>query len=248
MKLIARDIRKKMDGLPVLEGVSVELDEGEFVTIVGPSGCGKTTFFNVLIGLTSCDGGEIVYEGRKVENLRGLVAYMQQRDLLLPWRTLLRNVLLGPEIQGKLDDGVLSRARELLSFFTLDNFADMYPAQLSGGMKQRAALARTLMFGKELLLLDEPLSALDAITRRKLQSYLMALSERFGKSVLMITHDVEEALLLSDRIYVFSALPARVRRVIEVGMEKPRSIADKRFLELKEEILGELLEEVQNGS
>ncbi|RLF49783.1 MAG: hypothetical protein DRN19_05490 [Thermoplasmata archaeon] len=104
------------------------------------------------------------------------------------------------------------------------------------------------MFGKELLLLDEPLSALDAITRRKLQSYLMALSERFGKSVLMITHDVEEALLLSDRIYVFSALPARVRRVIEVGMEKPRSIADKRFLELKEEILGELLEEVQNGS
>ena len=248
MKLIARDIRKKMDGLPVLEGVSVELDEGEFVTIVGPSGCGKTTFFNVLIGLTSCDGGEIAYEGKKVENLRGLVAYMQQRDLLLPWRTLLRNVLLGPEIQGKLDDGVLSRARELLSFFRLDNFADMYPAQLSGGMKQRAALARTLMFGKELLLLDEPLSALDAITRRKLQSYLMALSERFGKSVLMITHDVEEALLLSDRIYVFSALPARVRRVIEVGMEKPRSIADKRFLELKEEILGELLEEVQNGS
>ena len=248
MKLIARDIRKEMDGLLVLDGVSVQLDEGEFVTVVGPSGCGKTTFFNVLIGLATYDGGEIVYEGRGVENLRGLVAYMQQRDLLLPWRTLMGNVLIGPEIQGELNGETLTRAKELLSFFRLDSFSDMYPSQLSGGMRQRAALARTLMFGKDLLLLDEPLSALDAITRRKLQSYLLALSDRFGKSVLMITHDVEEALLLSDRIYVFSALPARVRRVIKVEMEKPRSIADRRFLELKEEILDELLEEVQNGS
>ncbi len=248
MKLIARDIRKEMDGLLVLDGVSVQLDEGEFVTVVGPSGCGKTTFFNVLIGLATYDGGEIVYEGRGVENLRGLVAYMQQRDLLLPWRTLMGNVLIGPEIQGELNGETLTRAKELLYFFRLDSFSDMYPSQLSGGMRQRAALARTLMFGKDLLLLDEPLSALDAITRRKLQSYLLALSDRFGKSVLMITHDVEEALLLSDRIYVFSALPARVRRVIKVEMEKPRSIADRRFLELKEEILDELLEEVQNGS
>jgi len=248
MKLIARDIRKEMNGLLVLDGVSVQLDEGEFVTVVGPSGCGKTTFFNVLIGLATYDGGEIVYEGRGVENLRGLVAYMQQRDLLLPWRTLMGNVLIGPEIQGELNGETLTRAKELLSFFRLDSFCDMYPSQLSGGMRQRAALARTLMFGKDLLLLDEPLSALDAITRRKLQSYLLALSDRFGKSVLMITHDVEEALLLSDRIYVFSALPARVRRVIKVEMEKPRSIADRRFLELKEEILDELLEEVQNGS
>ncbi len=248
MKLIARDIRKEMNGLLVLDGVSVQLDEGEFVTVVGPSGCGKTTFFNVLIGLATYDGGEIVYEGRGVENLRGLVAYMQQRDLLLPWRTLMGNVLIGPEIQGELNGETLTRAKELLSFFRLDSFSDMYPSQLSGGMRQRAALARTLMFGKDLLLLDEPLSALDAITRRKLQSYLLALSDRFGKSVLMITHDVEEALLLSDRIYVFSALPARVRRVIKVEMEKPRSIADRRFLELKEEILDELLEEVQNGS
>lgn len=248
MKLIARDIRKEMDGLLVLDGVSVQLDEGEFVTVVGPSGCGKTTFFNVLIGLATYDGGEIVYEGRGVENLRGLVAYMQQRDLLLPWRTLMGNVLIGPEIQGELNGETLTRAKELLYFFRLDSFSDMYPSQLSGGMRQRAALARTLMFGKDLLLLDEPLSALDAITRRKLQSYLIALSDRFGKSVLMITHDVEEALLLSDRIYVFSALPARVRRVIKVEMEKPRSIADRRFLELKEEILDELLEEVQNGS
>ncbi|MCD6087309.1 MAG: ABC transporter ATP-binding protein [Candidatus Hydrothermae bacterium] len=237
-----------MNGLLVLDGVSVQLDEGEFVTVVGPSGCGKTTFFNVLIGLATYDGGEIVYEGRGVENLRGLVAYMQQRDLLLPWRTLMGNVLIGPEIQGELNGETLTRAKELLSFFRLDSFSDMYPSQLSGGMRQRAALARTLMFGKDLLLLDEPLSALDAITRRKLQSYLLALSDRFGKSVLMITHDVEEALLLSDRIYVFSALPARVRRVIKVEMEKPRSIADRRFLELKEEILDELLEEVQNGS
>ena len=248
MKLIARDIRKEMNGLLVLDGVSVQLDEGEFVTVVGPSGCGKTTFFNVLIGLATYDGGEIVYEGRGVENLRGLVAYMQQRDLLLPWRTLMGNVLIGPEIQGELNGETLTRAKELLSFFRLDSFSDMYPSQLSGGMRQRAALARTLMFGKDLLLLDEPLSALDAITRRKLQSYLLALSDRFGKSVLMITHDVEEALLLSDRIYVFSALPARVRRVIKVEMEKPRSIADRRFLEMKEEILDELLEEVQNGS
>ncbi len=248
MKLEAIGIHKKMGGLSVLRDVTVRLRRGEFVSIVGPSGCGKTTFFNILTGLIPYDSGKILYEGRHVPNLRGLVAYMQQKDLLLPWRTLWRNILIGPEIQGTLDKDIEEEAKRLLSFFKLDKFINSYPSELSGGMRQRAALARTLLFGKDLLLLDEPLSALDAITRRQLQNYLLALSIKFGKSVLMITHDVEEALLLSDRIYIFSSLPATVKREITVDLKKPRLISDSRFIELKREILSELLEEVQNGS
>lgn len=248
MKLEAISIYKKMRGLSVLRDITVRLGKGEFVSIVGPSGCGKTTFFNILTGLVPYDSGKILYEGKVVPNLRGFVAYMQQKDLLLPWRTLLRNILIGPEIQGALDREVLEESKKLLSFFKLDGFTDNFPSELSGGMRQRAALARTLLFGKDLLLLDEPLSALDAITRRQLQNYLLALSTRFGKSVLMITHDVEEALLLSDRIYIFSSLPATVKREIRVDLAKPRSISDPEFVNLKKEILSKLLEETKNGS
>ncbi len=226
------------NGLPlqVLAGLDLEVREGEFVSLLGPSGCGKTTLLNIIAGLIRPDSGRIFLDGREVSSCLGHVAYMQQDDLLLPWRTALENALLGPELKGADRRRARHEAEGLFHRFGLEGFEDHYPAELSGGMRQRVALIRTLLTGKELFLLDEPFGSLDALTRGVLHRYLLGVWEEFEKTSLFVTHDLEEALLLSDRVYLLTARPARVKAVLEVPFPRPRERADPGFIRLEREL------------
>ncbi|MBI4280385.1 MAG: ABC transporter ATP-binding protein, partial [Armatimonadetes bacterium] len=212
--------------LPVLDRVTLSARRGEFVVLVGPSGCGKSTLFNIIAGLVRPDGGAMALDGVPCVDARGFVGYMQQKDLLLPWRTVLGNAILGLEVRGVSWAEAVPRARALLVRVGLAEFANAYPARLSGGMRQRAALVRTVLCGTPILLLDEPFGALDAMTRLAMHGWLLRLWEEFRPTVLFITHDVEEALLLADRVYVFTARPGRIREVLDVPLPRPRRAAD----------------------
>jgi ABC-type nitrate/sulfonate/bicarbonate transport system ATPase subunit len=192
------------------------------VTIIGPSGCGKSTLFSIVTGLQQPDKGDICFDGLASRRRLGTVGYMPQRDLLLPWRRVLDNVILGPEVQGQDLAAARHQARDLLPLFGLQGFADSYPAELSGGMRQRAALLRTFLCRQEVMLLDEPFGALDAITRNDLQQWLLEVWQQFRYTILFITHDVEEAAFLSDRVYVLTPRPARVRAVVDIALPRPR--------------------------
>lgn len=211
-----------------LEDVSFTAYPGEFVTIIGPSGSGKSTLFNLITGLAQPDAGTIriacgdLQSGGPVAPRAGQVGYMPQRDLLLPWRTVLDNVILGPEIDGRSRREARARARELMPMFGLEGFENVFPDALSGGMRQRAALLRTFLTDRDILLLDEPFGALDALTRRDLQRWLLDVWQQFKKTILFITHDVEEAVFLADRVLVFSARPGRIVRRLEVELPRPR--------------------------
>ena len=226
--------------IQTLDRLSLSAGEGEFVSIVGPSGSGKTTLFNVICGLLMPDEGTVEIDGRVTTGQRGVVAYMPQRDLLLPWRTVLGNVLLGAEVARMPLAAVRDEALSLMPEFGLDGFADRYPHELSGGMRQRAALLRTYLFHRDVLLLDEPFGALDALTRRQLQLWLISVWEPARKTILFITHDVEEAVFLSDRVYVLTPRPATVRSELVVDLERPRTpttALSPRFAELRSELL-----------
>ena len=242
---IKKGFRTGASSLAVLLNVSLFARTGEFVSILGPSGCGKSTLFNVLAGLMERDGGIISIDNRTVENGLEKVAYMQQKDLLFPWRTVLGNVLLGPEISGGLHKGVQREAEELMTRVGLKGFERNYPAELSVGMRQRAALVRTILFRKDILLLDEPFGALDAMTRSVMQRILLELWMDYRKTVLLVTHDVEEALLLSDRIYVLTARPASVKGEVGVDTPRPRKVTDSRFVDLKATLLDMLKGEIE---
>jgi len=206
-----------------LEDVSLALGAGEFVTIVGPSGCGKSTLLNIACGLLQPDAGEIRLDGQPAGERLGKVAYMPQRDLLLPWRSVLDNVTLGPELAGVSREEARREALADLPLFGLEGFEHALPAQLSGGMKQRAALLRTLLLHREVMLLDEPFGALDALTRLQLQEWLLGVWARFRTSILFITHDVEEAVFLSDRVLVMSPRPGRIALELAVPLPRPRA-------------------------
>jgi putative hydroxymethylpyrimidine transport system ATP-binding protein len=188
---------------PIFEKISLDVKKGEFVSVIGASGSGKSTLFKLVTGLLEPDQGEILINGRNESGKRlGSVGYMPQKDLLLPWRTVLDNVLLPLEVTKENKKSKLPEVREWLARFGLADYANSYPNELSGGMRQRAAFLRTLMIGKDLLLLDEPFGALDSMTKRNMHSWLLGLWGELQKTVLFITHDLEEAILLSDRIYV----------------------------------------------
>ena len=222
VRAISKVFRDGGQTVHALHDVSLAAWPGEFITIIGPSGSGKSTLFNVITGLTEPDAGEIVLACDAVRAQTGRVGYMPQRDLLLPWRTVLNNVILGPELDGRSRREARRRARELLPLFGLDGFADAFPETLSGGMRQRAALLRTFLTDREVLLLDEPFGALDALTRRELRRWLLGVWERFRKTILFITHDVEEAVYLADRVLVFSARPGRIVKELRVDLPRPR--------------------------
>jgi ABC-type nitrate/sulfonate/bicarbonate transport system ATPase subunit len=219
--------------LDVLAGVSLDIAPREFVALVGPSGCGKSTVCNIVAGLVAPDAGTVTMEAA----LGGRVAYMQQKDLLLPWSTVLDNAALGLEIQGTPRPRAREEARAMLRRFGLERFERAYPATLSGGMRQRVALVRTLLCRRDLLVLDEPFGALDAMTRAAMQGYLLRLREEFGRTVLLVTHDVEEAVLLSDRIYVMGARPGRIRAELRLDLPRPRRADDPGVVREKAGIL-----------
>jgi NitT/TauT family transport system ATP-binding protein len=241
--LLIQDLTKRFNGQPVVDGFDLTAPANRFTVLIGPSGCGKSTLFDLLMGIVAPDRGRLSWQGQAVSDLRALAAYMQQRDLLLPWLTLQQNAALPAELSGTAPSRIRSTVRQLLRTFSLEGFEDHLPATVSGGMRQRCALARTLMFARDLVLLDEPLSALDAITRRKLQSYLLLLQTEFKKSILMVTHDVEEALLLADDLLVLTAAPMRICERFRLAAPKPRDMAHPFFLGIKTKVLARLEKE-----
>jgi ABC-type nitrate/sulfonate/bicarbonate transport system ATPase subunit len=235
----------RVDGKMVtaLAGVDVVARKGEFVVLIGPSGCGKSTVLNILCGLMQPDSGEVLLDGEPVRHRTGLVGYMLQKDLLLPWRKVLDNVILGPEISGLDRNVAREEAVQLLPLFGLEGFEDSYPATLSGGMRQRAALLRTFLCRRNAMLLDEPFGALDALTRRGLQEWLLEIWGRFRQTILFITHDVDEAVYLADRVYVMTPRPGRIKLELDVPLPRPRQremITSNEFAAVKAELLASL--------
>jgi len=233
-----------------LKDVAIEIGAGEFVSIVGPSGCGKSTLFNIIAGLIRPSSGSVLLDGCQPDDLLGEVGYMPQRDCLMPWRSVLDNTTLGLELGGmKRKD---ARAMALAEFerFGLAGFEEQWPAKLSGGMKQRAALLRTFLGGRDVMLLDEPFGALDALTRAHMQQWLLDVWSQNRKTILFVTHDVEEAIFLSDRVYVMSGRPGRVSLKVDVNLERPRGpevSMTPEFLLLKQKLLRPLEEAAASG-
>ncbi|HEU5199138.1 MAG TPA: ABC transporter ATP-binding protein [Ktedonobacterales bacterium] len=243
---VSKSFRQGRQTLPVLQPLDLEVAHGEFVSLIGPSGCGKSTLFNLIAGLEQPDSGSLMIDGDASQRRTGKAGYMPQQPLLLPWRTVEENVLLGLDVRRVARRQAREQAHELLKHFGLVEFAQNYPATLSGGMRQRVALLRTVLFNSQFLLLDEPFGALDALTRLSCQMWLLNLWQEVHASVLFITHDVREAILLSDRIYVMSARPASILRVVEVTLERPRrpaQLAESRAVELEQELIALLVKE-----
>jgi len=248
VKINVRNVSKHFEAngnlFPVLQEVDLEVYPSEFVTIIGPSGCGKTTLLNIIAGLDQPDIGSIEVDGSNTENKLGLVGYMHQKDLLMPWRTALDNAILSLEIQGMGRRDARATAAQHLEVFGLDGFEKDYPAMLSGGMRQRVSFLRTVLTGKDVILLDEPFGALDALTRTQMQEWLIGLWAALRKTIILVTHDVEEAVLLSDRVFVLTSRPGRIKLVREIDLPRPRSyrmVTASQFTKIKSEILESLL-------
>lgn len=232
-----------MPPVEAMSDVSLDVALGEFVVIVGPSGCGKSTLLNVIAGLIDPDNGSVNLKGDSDAQRIGRVAYMHQIDLLLPWRNVLSNAILGLEIAGIPRQEAESKATELAAKFGIDDFLNAYPAMLSGGMRQRVALLRAVLPERDVLLLDEPFKALDAITRSELQRWLSDVLDRSHRATIMVTHDVEEALMLGDRILVMSPRPGRILLELDIDLPRPRPkdvVRDPKFVDLKWQLLSAL--------
>jgi ABC-type nitrate/sulfonate/bicarbonate transport system ATPase subunit len=232
--------------LDTLASIDLVVTGGEFVSLIGPSGCGKSTLFNIIAGVEEPTSGTIAIDGEASIIRAGKTGYMPQQPLLLPWRTVEENVMLGLDVRRIPRNKARQEAHELLKHFGLAEFAQHYPSTLSGGMRQRVALLRTVLFNNSFLLLDEPFGALDALTRLSCQMWLLDLWQELRSSILFITHDVREAILLSDRIYVLSARPARVLRVVVNDLPRPRQpehLALPQAVQLEQELMSILMKE-----
>jgi ABC-type nitrate/sulfonate/bicarbonate transport system ATPase subunit len=242
---LTKRFQSRGDSVQALAGLDLEVANGQFVSVIGPSGCGKSTLFTILAGLEEPSEGEVLLDGAAVRarGLLGRVGYMPQRDLLMPWRTILDNTTLGLEAAGKRRTEARAAARPWFPEFGLDGFEHRYPVELSGGMRQRAALLRTFLAGRDVILLDEPFGALDSLTRAGMQQWLTRIWEQHRKTILLITHDVDEALFLSDRVYVLSARPGRVVLSLDVDLPRPRDydiITTEPFVQHKQLLLQHL--------
>lgn len=239
-KIEVLNIKKSFGNLGTIENVSVSLEKNKFVSILGPSGCGKSTLFDIISGLEKPDRGDIIIDGINCIGKTGKVSYMHQKDLLLPWKTILDNACISLQVKGLRIKQARDKAGTYFNLFGLSGFESYYPNQLSGGMKQRAALLRTYLFSDDIMLLDEPFGGLDAITRRSMQLWLLGLLKNFKSSILFITHSVDEAIFLSDRIYLFSKRPAIVKATFDINIQRPRdykTFTSAHFNEIKEKII-----------
>ena len=247
--LALRGISKTFGTVTALEGFGTAITPGEFVTVVGPSGCGKSTLFNIVAGLEEPDpSGVIRFADRSCRSadLLGRVTFMPQRDLLLPWRNVIDNAILALEVEGRPRAQARAEALRLLPEFGLAGFENQYPHQLSGGMRQRVALMRTFLFRRELMLLDEPFGALDALTRAMMQRWLLDVWQTDKRTILFITHDVDEAIFLGDRVLVMTARPGRVKLEQRVELGRPRKpdiVTSPEFVRLKRTLLDAIEEE-----
>ena len=239
-ELKVSNVSKSFDGRKIIEDISIELKEGELVSLLGTSGGGKTTLFNIIAGLHEPDSGKVFIDGKDVTGQSGHVSYMLQKDLLLPYKTIEDNVSLPLILKGEKKKEAREKAGQHFEEFGLSGTEKKYPHQLSGGMRQRAALLRTYMFSTEVALLDEPFSALDTLTKREMHKWYLNVMEKIRLSTLFITHDIDEAILLSDRIYLLTGTPGTVSHMIEIKEKKPRDAEfalTEEFLEYKKKIL-----------
>ncbi len=241
--LSVEGVSKSFEGEKIIENMNLELHQGELVSLLGVSGGGKTTLFNVIAGLMKPDEGHIYLEQEEVTGQAGHVSYMLQKDLLLPYRTILDNVALPLIVKGMKKSKAREKAAAYFETFGLAGTEKKYPAQLSGGMKQRAALLRTYLFSERVALLDEPFSALDMLTKRTIHQWYLDVMEKIQLSTLFITHDIDEAILLSDRIYLLTGKPGRITKEIQIYTPKPRNQEfnlTEEFISYKKEILEHL--------
>ena len=234
--------------LLALNNVNLSVEEGEFVTIVGPSGCGKTTFINIADGLLKPTGGRIMLDGREVTGPGNDRAMVFQDPCLLPWRTVFKNVIYGLECRGQAGAAERERALQFIKLVGLQGFEDHFPHELSGGMQQRCNLARALTVDPEILIMDEPFAALDAQTREIMQLELLRIWNAAKKTVLFITHQINEAIYLADRVIIFGARPGMVKDTLRVELPRPRNLAvkrEKQFLEYEDSLWNQIEEEVK---
>ncbi|MGE5396160.1 MAG: ABC transporter ATP-binding protein [Chitinophagales bacterium] len=242
-KLVISEIKKTLGTLLTLQEISIQAEEGTVVGILGPSGCGKTTLLHIVAGLMVPDSGKVMINDKDVTGSPGYVSYMQQKDLLLPSRTVIDNVSIPLVLQGIPAREARARASAYLARFGLEGFENYYPRQLSGGMRQRAAILRTYLFSSDILLFDEPFAALDAITRARMNTWLVDVLNELGPTVLLVTHDVDEALHLCNKIYVLSDCPTRIKLVTEVPFYRSsnmRTITDPLYQTTRDSILDSL--------
>ncbi|MEI6856436.1 ABC transporter ATP-binding protein [Psychrilyobacter sp.] len=241
MILEIEKLSKKYGDVEVIKDLNLHIKKGEFISIVGPSGCGKSTLFKIITGLLTEYTGKVWVEGSTVKNK--VISYLPQKDLLLPWKTLYENATIPLEISGMKKEQWREIITPLIEEFGLSGFEDRYPHELSGGMRQRGGLLRSFLIDSDLMLLDEPFGALDALTRSSMQDWLLEIWKKHNHSILFITHDIEEAIYLSDRVYIMSTRPGRFLDELEINFFRPRKkdvILSQEFLEYKRKILQKL--------
>ncbi len=230
-KLQIAHLGKSFGELRALQDINLVVERGKFFAVVGPSGCGKTTFLRIVAGLEPASSGEVRLDGRAISGPGGDRGFVFQTDNLLPWRTVFANAIIGREVAGRVGPVERQRTLELLKLVGLEGFENYHPRQLSGGMRQRVNLARALAIDPQILLMDEPFSSLDAQTREIMQTELMRIWETGRKTVLFVTHQIDEAVFLADRVLVFARRPGRLRESVAVELPRPRTLAVKRTAE-----------------
>jgi len=230
-KLQVSHLGKTFGDLRALQDINLAVERGEFIALVGPSGCGKTTFLRIVAGLEPASSGEVTLDGHAVRSPGADRGFVFQSDNLLPWRTVFANAIIGREVAGHVGPAERQRTMELLKLVGLEGFEHYHPRQLSGGMRQRVNLARALAIDPEILLMDEPFSSLDAQTREIMQTELMRIWEDGRKTVLFVTHQIDEAVFLADRVLVFARRPGRLRESVAIELPRPRPLAIKRTVE-----------------
>lgn len=241
--LRAEGITKAYDGRTIIQDISLRLDQGELVCLLGVSGAGKTTLFHTLSGLETPETGRVLLDGEDITGRPGQISYMLQKDLLLSHKKMADNVALPLTLRGEKPKAAREKALSYFPQFGLEGTGDKYPAQLSGGMRQRAALLRTFLGSRGVVLLDEPFSALDALTKREIHRWYMGMMDQLKLTTLFITHDIDEAILLSDRIYILSGRPGRITAELDIQPPRPRDVdfaLSGEFLDYKRTILGML--------
>jgi len=227
-KLQVEKLCKTFGDLEVIKDIGMSVERGEFIAVVGPSGCGKTTFLRMVAGLEAPTSGKITIDGQPLSGPGSNRGFVFQNDSLLPWRTVLSNAMIGPEVAGQVGPVEKKRTLDLLKLVGLGGFESYYPRQLSGGMRQRVNLARALAIDPDVLLMDEPFAALDAQTREIMQTELLRIWEQGRKTVLFVTHQIDEAVFLSDRVLVFARRPGRLQESVKIDLPRPRALGLKR--------------------
>ena len=231
-KIKLNNIKKSFDNMEILKDITLEVNKGELVSILGPSGSGKSTTFNILTDIIDIDSGE--------KEINGHISYMYQKDTMVPWKKVIDNIGIPLIFKGKSKKEAREEVKKHIEDFGLSGFEYKYPNKLSGGMKQRANFLKTYLTSNDIMLLDEPFGALDAITKRKMQKWLLELTNKMNSTILFITHDIEEAILLSDRIYIISEKPAIIKKEIKVTLNKEKNediVTSEEFVRIKKEII-----------